>query len=161
MTDETSSQTDPPASSQRRSQAGSQPSSAGFLDRRLRRSAEGKWVGGVCAGIERAYGIDAALLRVLLVLATLLGFGTGLVIYLVCWVVVPFEERTSGAGSPALAGPSEVAADAGSAPSGPANRGPANRGRANPDPASTGPAAGDPADDEPTSPISTGRAPAE
>lgn len=113
MTETTNSPTDTQTGSQADPEQSSQPSSAGFLDRRLRRSAEGKWVGGVCAGIERAYGIDAALLRVLLVLATLLGFGTGLVIYLVCWVVVPFEERTSGAWSPALAGPSEVAADAG------------------------------------------------
>lgn len=66
-----------------------------FLDRRLRRSHQGKWVAGVCSGIEKAYGIDAALLRVLLVLATLMGFGAGVLLYLICWAVMPAEDRTT------------------------------------------------------------------
>lgn len=69
--------------------------STDFLDRRLRRSHQGKWVAGVCSGIEKAYGIDAALLRVLLVLATLMGFGVGVLLYLICWAVVPAEDRTT------------------------------------------------------------------
>lgn len=37
------------------------------------------------------FGIDAALVRLGLVAATLLGFGTGAVLYLVAWMVVPEE----------------------------------------------------------------------
>jgi phage shock protein PspC (stress-responsive transcriptional regulator) len=36
--------------------------------------------------------VAAALVRILLVGATLLGFGAGAVIYLACWLIVP-EER--------------------------------------------------------------------
>jgi phage shock protein PspC (stress-responsive transcriptional regulator) len=48
-------------------------------------------VAGVCGGIATMFGIDAALVRIALVAATLLGFGTGAVLYLICWLVVPAE----------------------------------------------------------------------
>lgn len=48
-------------------------------------------VAGVCGGIARMFGTDAALVRILLVAATLLGFGTGAILYLVAWAVVPEE----------------------------------------------------------------------
>ena len=37
------------------------------------------------------FGVDAALVRIGLVGATILGFGTGAVLYLICWIVVPEE----------------------------------------------------------------------
>jgi phage shock protein PspC (stress-responsive transcriptional regulator) len=46
-------------------------------------------VAGVCGGAASMLGVDAALIRVLLVAATILGFGTGAVLYLICWLVVP------------------------------------------------------------------------
>jgi phage shock protein PspC (stress-responsive transcriptional regulator) len=48
-------------------------------------------VAGVCGGIAKMFGMDAALVRILLVAATLLGFGTGAILYLVAWAVVPEE----------------------------------------------------------------------
>jgi phage shock protein PspC (stress-responsive transcriptional regulator) len=48
-------------------------------------------VAGVCGGIARMFNMDAALVRILLVAATLLGFGAGAVLYLVAWMVVPEE----------------------------------------------------------------------
>jgi phage shock protein C len=59
--------------------------------RAFRRSRDDRMVAGVCAGAARLLGIDVALLRVLLVAATILGLGTGAVIYLICWIVVPEE----------------------------------------------------------------------
>lgn len=59
--------------------------------RKLRRSRSDRMVAGVCGGIAAMFGIDAALVRILLVGATLLGFGAGAVLYLVCWLVVPEE----------------------------------------------------------------------
>ncbi|MCA1186402.1 MULTISPECIES: PspC domain-containing protein [unclassified Saccharopolyspora] len=44
---------------------------------------------GVCGGAADLLGIDATLVRVALVAATVLGFGTGILLYLVCWVLVP------------------------------------------------------------------------
>ncbi|MFC5285886.1 PspC domain-containing protein [Actinokineospora guangxiensis] len=57
--------------------------------RKLRRSKSDRMVAGVCGGIARLMGVDAALVRILLVGATLLGFGTGAVIYLACWLIIP------------------------------------------------------------------------
>ena len=57
--------------------SGSKPPSAGFrLDK-----TNGK-VFGVCAGIGNYFGIDTMLVRVGFVLATLLGFGSPVLIYL-------------------------------------------------------------------------------
>lgn len=59
--------------------------------RKLRRSRNDRMVAGVCGGIATMFNTDAALVRILLVAATLLGFGTGAVLYLVAWMVVPEE----------------------------------------------------------------------
>jgi phage shock protein PspC (stress-responsive transcriptional regulator) len=57
--------------------------------RTLRRSRSDRMVAGVCGGIAEMFGIDAALVRIGLVAATLLGFGAGAVLYLVAWMIVP------------------------------------------------------------------------
>ena len=56
----------------------------------LRRDVEDGIVAGVCSGIAKRYGIDPIILRVGLGAATLAG-GTGLVIYLLAWALVPEE----------------------------------------------------------------------
>lgn len=48
-------------------------------------------VAGVCGGIARMFNIDAALVRILLVAATILGVGTGAVLYVLAWMIVPEE----------------------------------------------------------------------
>jgi phage shock protein C len=58
---------------------------------KLRRSRTDRMVAGVCGGIARMFNMNAALVRILLVAATLLGFGAGAVLYLVAWMVVPEE----------------------------------------------------------------------
>ncbi|GAB3282801.1 PspC domain-containing protein [Parasphingorhabdus pacifica] len=60
--------------------------------RKLRRSHSGRMLGGVCSGGAEFLGVDAALLRILLIAATLLGFGLGIVLYIACWIVVPEED---------------------------------------------------------------------
>lgn len=55
----------------------------------FRRSRNDRMMAGVCGGAAKLFGIDATLLRVLLVAATLFGFGAGALVYLVCWIVVP------------------------------------------------------------------------
>lgn len=57
----------------------------------LRRSREDRMISGVCGGAAKMLGVDAALLRIALVAATILGFGAGAVIYLACWLLVPEE----------------------------------------------------------------------
>ena len=58
---------------------------------KLRRSRTDRMVAGVCGGIARMFNMDAALVRILLVAATLLGFGAGAVLYVIAWFVVPEE----------------------------------------------------------------------
>jgi phage shock protein PspC (stress-responsive transcriptional regulator) len=57
----------------------------------LRRSRSDRMVAGVCGGFAKLLGVDAALLRILLVVATILGFGTGILLYLACWILIPEE----------------------------------------------------------------------
>jgi signal transduction histidine kinase len=54
----------------------------------LRRDRQNGWLGGVCAGIARRYGIDLALVRLAFVIATA-AFGFGLAFYLLAWLVIP------------------------------------------------------------------------
>jgi phage shock protein PspC (stress-responsive transcriptional regulator) len=49
-------------------------------------------LGGVCGGAAELIGVDANILRLVLVATTLLGFGAGVVIYLACWLIVPEEQ---------------------------------------------------------------------
>ncbi|MBK0865694.1 MAG: PspC domain-containing protein [Saccharopolyspora sp.] len=58
--------------------------------RRFTRSRNGM-VAGVCAGAAEYFGIDPTLIRVLLLAATILGFGTGIVLYLAAWLLAPQE----------------------------------------------------------------------
>jgi phage shock protein C len=57
--------------------------------RRFRRSRDDRMIAGVCGGAAELLGVDAAILRVLMVAATLFGFGAPALVYLACWVVVP------------------------------------------------------------------------
>lgn len=61
--------------------------------KKLRRSKSDRMVAGVCGGIAELLNVDAAVVRIILVAATLLGFGTGAVLYLICWVLMPGEGR--------------------------------------------------------------------
>lgn len=60
--------------------------------RTLRRSRDDRMVAGVCGGFAALLGVDAALVRILLVVATILGFGTGVLIYLACWILLPEQD---------------------------------------------------------------------
>jgi phage shock protein C len=46
----------------------------------------------VCGGLARYFNTDATLVRVLVVLLAVLG-GSGLVIYLAMWIIVPEEPQ--------------------------------------------------------------------
>lgn len=59
--------------------------------KRLRRSRDDRMLGGICGGFGAYLAVDANLLRIALVLATVLGFGTGILIYLACWLIIPEE----------------------------------------------------------------------
>jgi phage shock protein PspC (stress-responsive transcriptional regulator) len=66
--------------------------------RRLVRRTDDKMLGGVCAGLADYLGLDRTLVRVLTVLATVLGAGSVVVAYLVAWVIVPKDVDAYPAG---------------------------------------------------------------
>jgi phage shock protein C len=58
--------------------------------RKLYRSRTNRQLAGVCGGLAEYFNLDATLIRVLFVVLAVLG-GSGLVIYLVLWIIVPRE----------------------------------------------------------------------
>jgi phage shock protein C len=71
--------------------AASSPTQTQAPVRRFLRSRDDRMIAGVCGGAARYFGVDAALLRVVLVLAAILGIGTGVLLYLACWLLIPEE----------------------------------------------------------------------
>lgn len=67
-----------------------QPEAPSHRPRRLTRSRSNRMVAGVCSGFADYAGIDANIVRLVLVALTLLG-GSGLLLYLVAWLIVPEE----------------------------------------------------------------------
>ena len=57
------------------------------LDQRLTRSPDGL-VGGVCEGLGKHFGVNPNTLRIIWLVAVL-GFGTGLLFYLILWWLMP------------------------------------------------------------------------
>jgi phage shock protein C len=58
--------------------------------RKLYRSRSDRKLAGVCGGLAQYFGIDATLMRVLFVVLAVLG-GSGLLLYVALWIVVPNE----------------------------------------------------------------------
>ncbi len=56
--------------------------------RRLYRSRSDRKIAGVCGGIGAYFGIDPVIPRLLWVLLVLAA-GTGLLAYIICWLVIP------------------------------------------------------------------------
>jgi phage shock protein PspC (stress-responsive transcriptional regulator) len=75
-------------SSSSRTSSAYEETSASEEPRRLYRSENDKMLGGVCGGVAAYLKIDSSIVRILFALLTL-GFGTGILVYLVLWVVLP------------------------------------------------------------------------
>lgn len=60
--------------------------------KRLQRSTDDRWVGGVCGGLAAYTGVDANLIRIVVAVATLLGAGSLILAYVVAWVLMPKED---------------------------------------------------------------------
>jgi phage shock protein C len=56
---------------------------------KFERDVESRWLGGVCAGIARLFGIRPMVVRLLVVVATLFFFWIPAIAYLVLWAVLP------------------------------------------------------------------------
>jgi phage shock protein PspC (stress-responsive transcriptional regulator) len=56
--------------------------------KRLYRSGKEKILGGVCGGIAEYFNVDPTLVRLLWVFF-ILAFGTGLLAYIIAWIIIP------------------------------------------------------------------------
>jgi phage shock protein C len=56
--------------------------------KRLMRSSTDKKLGGVCAGLAEYFDMDVTLVRILWLLVVLCG-GTGILLYVILWLVLP------------------------------------------------------------------------
>ena len=65
--------------------------------RRLTRSKTDRMIAGVCGGFAAYSGIDANIVRLVMVLLGVLG-GTGVLLYLVAWVIVPVDDAAQASG---------------------------------------------------------------
>jgi len=61
---------------------------------RLYRSESDRMIAGVCGGIAEYFGIDASIVRLLFIGIILLG-GSGVIVYLVLWFVLPNKSDKS------------------------------------------------------------------
>ena len=65
-----------------------------FRDEGLVRSRDRRWLGGVCLGVAKRYGIDPLLVRIAAVLSLCLP-GPQLIAYGLLWLLMPQEELGS------------------------------------------------------------------
>ena len=56
--------------------------------KKLRRSRSDRKIAGVCAGVGVYFGIDPTVVRVVWLLS-ILALGFGVLLYLICWAVLP------------------------------------------------------------------------
>jgi phage shock protein PspC (stress-responsive transcriptional regulator) len=60
--------------------------------KKLYRSGKEKIIGGVCGGLAEYFSVDPTLIRLLWVFF-ILAFGTGLLAYIIAWIIIPRNPR--------------------------------------------------------------------
>lgn len=63
-----------------------------MADKKLYRSESDRMLGGVCGGIAEVYDFDPSLIR-LITLFLVLSAGSGLLVYLIAWIIIPTESE--------------------------------------------------------------------
>jgi phage shock protein C len=63
------------------------------MDKKIYLSETNKKIGGVCGGIGDYFNIDATLVRLIWIVITLMTMGTGILAYIIAWVVIPQQPR--------------------------------------------------------------------
>ncbi len=59
-----------------------------MAQKKLLRSRTNRWIAGVCGGLGEYFGVDATVVRLAFIVASL-AFGFGLLPYIILWVVMP------------------------------------------------------------------------
>lgn len=58
--------------------------------KKLYRSKDDRWLGGVCGGLAKYFNVDPTVIRVLFILFAL-AIGGGILAYIIMWIVIPEE----------------------------------------------------------------------
>ena len=61
------------------------------MEKRFYLSQTDKKIGGVCGGIAEYFGIDSLLVRIAFI-ALVLGIGTGVLAYILLWILAPRKD---------------------------------------------------------------------
>jgi phage shock protein C len=61
----------------------------GTVYNRLSRPRDDRKLAGVCAGLARYFGVDVTLLRILAIALAIWPVGVGVIVYIICWIVMP------------------------------------------------------------------------
>ncbi len=62
---------------------------------KLRRDPDDKVIAGVCGGLGRYFGVDPVFFRLAFVVLAI-GGGSGVLLYIVAWLIIPEEEVRRG-----------------------------------------------------------------
>ena len=63
--------------------------------KRLYRSKNERILGGVCAGLGEHFDIDPTVIRLVWAVITVLSIGTGVLVYIIAWLLIPEGENGS------------------------------------------------------------------
>lgn len=66
-----------------------------YKSKKLFRDPDDNLIGGVCAGLEHYFGLDKIWFRAAFLIAFFAGFGSGVIIYLILWIIVPAPKTTA------------------------------------------------------------------
>lgn len=64
-----------------------------MIGRKLYLSDKDRKIAGVCGCLAEYFGIDSTIVRILWALAVMVSYGTGFILYLVFWFIVPRERN--------------------------------------------------------------------
>lgn len=67
--------------------------------KKLMRSQNDRWLAGVCGGLGQYFGIDPTIIRIVFALLGVFT-GSGFLLYLILWVVMPVEQSGMDAEKP-------------------------------------------------------------
>ncbi|MES1217236.1 MAG: PspC domain-containing protein [Bacteroidota bacterium] len=74
---------------------------------RLYRDSADKVVGGVCSGLANYLNVDPAIIRLLFAIITFGGFGSGIIIYILFWIILPEKDLEKHGGKRVYRNPDE------------------------------------------------------
>ena len=65
------------------------PKTRGGVVHRLYRSGNDRILGGVCGGIAEYLTVDPTIIRLLWIVLTLMAWGSGIILYIILWIIIP------------------------------------------------------------------------